>query len=201
MRVNQFRNRGFCAAMQEANASWRLVFPWNAISYHFKTTNQKNTLLLSKKMHLCFEDLLVFWPFLFLVMKSIIAFYIESRNAATEPWTSGLQFALLTLQKMLVLTHISPLEGRPTKMGILFLVNKFCIYSEILWQACVLLSHPSIFTPLKEWSKGFLKNGSLSCLFAMQMFEGMTFSLVTVMGAERWQHVSRAVPSARISEA
>ena len=89
------------------------------------------------------------------------------------------RFAYLTLHKLLLLLpffHIISFGRGPRQQGCICLVNTFCIWSEIFWQAHHLLSKPSISSPLKERSKDLWK-WIIIRLFAMLMAEAWPFHL------------------------
>lgn len=112
----------------------------------------------------------------------------------TKPGNSALRFGHLC-RTCFPFTRVSPSAGCPTHVGIVVLVNTFCIWSETFWQVHVCLSHPSLCSPLKESSKDLTTNktkGSLSWLFAALVSEGTISSWVRVMDTERGHRESHS---------
>lgn len=99
-------------------------------------------------MPLCSEGLLVVCPFLFLLMKSFIAFYM-GEVPRLNPGPPVYDLSILPCKKKASLfTHVSPSEERPPpkKKNGYFSSGS---WSEMVWRALV-LSHPSILSPLKR---------------------------------------------------
>lgn len=117
-------NKGFClTATQGANAFRRLESAWDEISYPFESANYRNTLVVSKKTQLCSEGLLVVCPFLFLLMKSFIAFYM-GEVPRLNPGPPVYDLSILPCKKKLLFLLIFLLRrNAPTKMGILVLAH------------------------------------------------------------------------------
>ena len=99
-------------------------------------------------MPLCSEGLLVVCPFLFLLMKSFIAFYM-GEVPRLNPGPPVYDLSILPCKKKLLFLLMFPLQRNapPQKKKNGYFSSGS--WSEMVWRALV-LSHPSILSPLKR---------------------------------------------------
>lgn len=144
-RVNQFWNNGFLSYLMsfyagEERHSEDCCYQ-KVISYFFKTIHWKNVLLLpEKKCSIAFLGLRTYFLFFPCPNNEKLNCTPCGSHALPKSSPSGLFVVCpsYSAKDVSFSTHISPLEECPTKTGILGLVNKVSIWSEMFWPAQIL---------------------------------------------------------------